>query len=174
MSTVYLQGPVMYPRVTEDTKTLGYEDQYKDYGGMYQVVIGLDDEDAEAVMKWNRMYEPKELGDKGYTEDKGAVEGKKYFTFKRRHNHMDKKGETIGAWSGPPEVVDAYGNPWDMDVAIGNGSICTVKLDVTKPKGSKITYVRLEKIRVDEHEPYEGGGVEEEEVDKPANEPIPF
>lgn len=177
MSTVYLRGPIMYAKVFERNRDKkGFEGQYEPYDGMYLITIGLNADDAKVVRKWNRMYAPKELGDKGFTEENGAVDDVQYFTFKRKHIHSKRNGELISEWSGPPTVVDSEGNDWSDDVDIGNGSICTVKLDVTKPKGNPITYVRLEKIRVDDHVPYEGGSdFEEEEVDKPKQtEDLPF
>ena len=86
--TVYLQGPVMYPQVFESNRDMeGFEGAHKQYNGVYKIRVGLDEEDAAVVMKWNKRYEPKQFGDKAYTEEENAVEGVEYFQFKRKHEH---------------------------------------------------------------------------------------
>ena len=66
----------------------------------------------------------------------------------------DEKGLEFGA----PRVVDSENKTWDEDVLIGNGSKVTMKLNVWK--GSKVTKVRWDGLRVDdlvEYVPEDGG-----------------
>ena len=103
-----------------------------------------------------------------------------YVTFKRKHKHFKADGETIiSEWSDFPLIIDAEGNEWGTPDAIGggligNGSVCTVKLDVTTVDGR--TFVRLDGVRVDEHVEYDGGDGEEREppVEVNLTDGVPF
>jgi len=56
-----------------------------------------------------------------------------------------------------PMVQDAKGNPWPVDVAIGNGSICKIAYSVylwDNPKGGKGLTLQLLGVRVLQHVPY--------------------
>lgn len=61
---------------------------------------------------------------------------------------------------GPPTVLDASGKPWASDVSIGNGSVCSVRLEVFPSKygvGSRIDEVRVLK-HVEYTKPEENAG----------------
>ena len=140
----YLKGPVMFARVFEWNLDEG---EYAPEGGQYRLDIGLGKDDVKTVLSWNKRY-----GAKEYKEEwsDGVVEDMAYYGFKRPHEGKIKK---LG---GPPAVVDAEGKPWDEDVAIGNGSVCTLKLNVYKGTagGKPYTSVILMGVRVDEHVPF--------------------
>lgn len=141
----YLKGPVMFARVFEWNLDEG---EYAPEGGQYRLDIGLGKDDKKKVLSWNKRYGAKEYKDEW---SDGVVEGLDYYGFKRPHVGKLKK---LG---GPPSVVDADNSDWDEDVAIGNGSICTLKLNVYRgvAGGKPYTSVTLLGIRVDEHVPYE-------------------
>jgi len=178
MATIeYVSGPVMYARVFENNRDLtGFEGQNEQYDGMYEISVGVPSNQKEfkKIMSWNRMYAPKTTEDKNFGEDKGAVEGMSYFKFKRKHKHVTKAGKIIQEWGGPPKIVGPDGKtPWDTSVKLGNGTEVTIKLNVDKPEGSKITYVRLEGIRIDKHVPVvEAATASEPDVDM--SDDIPF
>jgi len=163
MSTkiVYLQGPVKFAKVFEFNRDKG---KYAPKDGHYSIDIGLNPKDFKEVKTWNRMYKGKVWAkmDKFYLPGDSKLT---YVTFKRKHKHFKADGEeVINEWSGPPTVVGLGGDDWADDDGkvdlIGNGSVCTVKLDVTTVDGR--TFVRLEGVRVDEHVEYEGDGEERE------------
>lgn len=157
---VYFQGPVMWAKVFSFNRDKG---DYAPEGGQYTISVGLDPKDTKQVKGWNRLYTGKE-GEDGLT----------YFEFKRKHIHLNKDGELIEPWSGPPVVVDKEGHGWGEVSLIGNGSVCSIKLNVTT-LGTK-TFVRLEGVRVDELVPYEGeqGPSEPSEVDNRMSDGLPF
>jgi hypothetical protein len=144
--TVYFQGPVMWAKVFGFNRDKG---EYAPEGGQYTISIGLDKKAEKTVKSWNRLYT-------GKVEDDGLT----YFQFKRKHTHLTKDGDPIEPWSGPPVVVDAEGHGWDENTLIGNGSVCSVKLNITT-MGNK-TFVRLEGVRVDELVAYEGSSTPKE------------
>lgn len=165
---VYLQGPVKWAKVFEANRNMGNKDYPVAEGGQYEISIGLNTKDTAEVKGWNRLYTGKVYPklDKNYLPGDSKLT---YFTFKRKHEHLSKKGSVVTDWSGPPNIIDEAGETWwveggDIDL-IGNGSCCTVKLDVTTV-GSR-TFVRLEGLRVDEHVEYE---VPEGEEREPATE----
>jgi len=169
--TVYLQGPVKWVKVFEGNRDKG---KYAPADGQYTIDIGLNDADTKEVKEWNRMY----VGRKYTKIDKNYEPGDSkltYFCFKRKHKHFKRDGvEVIHEWSHVPQVVDANGEPWvDMDL-IGNGSVCTVRLDVTTVGG--MTFVRLEGVRVDEHVEYVGADGEPKEpaVEENRTKGLPF
>lgn len=173
MATVYLQGPVMFARVFEHNKDEG---QYAPEEGQYVIDIGLDKTDAKKVKSWNKLYTPKEYPEE-YQD--GVDESKSYFKFKRKHKHLSRKGKLIKAWSGPPKVVfkDMDFEDTDAFPTIGNGSICTIKLNVETAQGRNgpMTFVRLEGVRVDELVVFEPEEPEEEEQNNETlNDEIPF
>lgn len=150
--THFLSGKAMYARVFENNRDMeGYEGAYRAHEGMYEVMLGVptDGDDHKLIMSWNKMYEPKHLGDKGFEAERGAVEGVSYFRFKRKHKHVIGSGKEIPEWGGQPKIVMKDGKtPWDTSVLIGNGSDLTLKLNVFK-MDAKRAIVRLEGIRVD-------------------------
>jgi hypothetical protein len=154
MSTkvVFLQGPVKWAKVFEGNRNKGTEKYPVAAGGQYEISLGLNAKDLKEVKSYNRLY-----GGKVYDKlDKNYLPGDSkltYITFKRKHEHLKNNGDVIHEWSGAPDVRADDNTPWGKDL-IGNGSVCTVKLDVTT-KGGK-TFVRLEGLRVDEHVEYEG------------------
>jgi hypothetical protein len=96
--------------------------------GKYSVTIALD-------MK--QFKEMKDLGIKN--GGKPNEDGHMLVTFRRPQD------------TGPPKVVDRDGAPFTKD--IGNGSTCTVALDVetfTSKVHGKVTRSTLTKVRVDE------------------------
>lgn len=153
---VYLQGPVKFAKVFEFNRDKG---KYAPKDGQYSIDVGLGKDDFKEVKTWNRMYQGKVWPklDKFYLPGDSKLT---YVTFKRKHKHFKADGEeVIREWSGEPTIVDDAGNSWidgGSPDLIGNGSICTVKLDVTTVDGR--TFVRLEGIRVDEHIEYESDG----------------
>ena len=170
-TTAYLVGPVLYANIFEKNKIT--KGDYCPEGGVYQITIGLDDNDSEMVEDWNHLYKGKNK--KHFTKkDKngnprplpeGFVDDVLYYTFKRDAVVLNKDGEEIEEWGGAPDVVDAEGNEWDGGL-VGNGSICTLKLNVFEGKngeGKPFTKVRLDGVRVEKHVPYEPSGEETEE-----------
>lgn len=159
--TVYFQGPVKWAKVFEFNMDDG---EYAPEGGQYTIDIGLGKKEIKEVLTWNKNYEPKDDED---------FKGVQFIKFKRKNRHLSKKGKLIKDWSGPPKVVDADGNPWDEDKLIGNGSICTVKLNVTE--GKMFSFVRLEGVRVDEHVAYEPDEDDDDtDEDNENSDDIPF
>jgi len=165
---VYLQGPVKWAKVFEFNRDKG---KYAPEDGEYQISLGLSAKDFKIVKKWNRMYQGTEYTATG-KKKKDFLPGDDkltYITFKRKHKHFKADGETlIREWSGEPTVVAYDGEPWDTwnggtTPLIGNGSVCTIKLDVTTTDAGH-TFVRLEGVRVDEHVEFEG------ETKEPATE----
>ncbi len=156
---VYLKGPVKWAKVFTGNRDTG---EYAPDDGQYAIDIGLSTIDVKEVKTWNRMYTGKVYPklDKNYLPGDSKLT---YFQFKRKHKHFQKDGESvIKEWSGAPNVVDAEGDEWE-GALIGNGSVCTIKLDVTTTDAGH-TFVRFEGVRVDEHVEYEG------EVKEPATE----
>jgi len=158
---VYLQGPVKFAKVFEFNRDKG---KFAPKDGQYCIDVGLGKDDFKEVQTWNPLYKGKVWPklDKFYLPGDSKLT---YVTFKRKHKHFKADGEEIiTEWSGPPTIVDVDGDGWnEMNGGgglIGNGSICTVKLDVTTVDGR--TFVRLEGIRVDEHVEYESDGEERE------------
>lgn len=172
MSTriVYLQGPVKWAKVFEGNRSMGTTKYPVAEGGQYEISVGLDTKDTKEIKSYNRLYTGKVYKklDKNYLPGDDKLT---YFTFKRKHAHLRNDGSVINEWSGEPTIVDGGGIPWydeylkGMPQLIGNGSVCTVKLDVTTVEGR--TFVRLEGIRVDEHVEYEAP---EGEAREPATE----
>ena len=160
---VYTTGPVKFAKVFERNRNHGSEAYPVAEGGIYEVSVGVDDDMLKTIKKWNRLYQGKVYTDGGSAkQDKHFVDGDAGFTFitfNRRHEFRKTDGDLITEWSGAPAVVDKDGKPWDPTVNIGNGSICTIKLNVNK-SGSK-TFIRLEGVRVETHVPHI---VEEDEV----------
>ncbi len=175
MSTkiVYLQGPVKFAKVFEFNRDKG---KYAPKDGEYNISVGLTPKDFKVVKGWNRMYQGKvwDKLDKFYLPGDSKLT---YVTFKRKHKHFKMDGETvINEWSGEPTVGwqdDEKFVEWVAGELIGNGSVCTVKLDVTTVDGR--TFVRLDGVRVDEHVEYEGDGEEREPaVEVNMTDGIPF
>ena len=172
---VYLQGPVKWAKVFEDNRDKG---KYAPADGQYEIGIGLDAKDTKEVKTWNRMYQGKDYAklDKNYLPGDSKLT---YFTFKRKHKHFKTDGVTvIDEWSGPPTVLDSDGDDWNAmnggGGLIGNGSACTVKLNVNTFEGK--TFVRLEGVRVDEHVEYENadGEAKEPATEENRTDGIPF
>lgn len=162
MAIHYLSGPCMYARIFEGTRDMeGYEGKHLPYDGAYEILVGVPEYGPEykMIMGWNRMYAPKIGGkDKGFELERGAVEGLAYFRFNRKHDPKKANPKANARWGGPPSVIAADTPPvdWNDEVAIGNGSLVTLKIDVENLKSNpKINFVRLEAVRVDEHVPYE-------------------
>ena len=176
MSTkiVYLQGPVKFAKVFDFNRDKG---KYAPKDGEYNISVGLSSKDFKVVKEWNRMYQGKvwDKLDKFYLPGDSKLT---YVTFKRKHKHYKADGETvISEWSGQPDVFQEGGEDWiseDGDVhLIGNGSVCTVKLDVTTVDSR--TFVRLDGVRVDEHVEYTSDGEEREPpVEVNMTDGIPF
>lgn len=145
MAKEYLSGPVMWAKVFEHNMDTG---EYAPEGGQYTIQIGLNKEDAAKVLSWNRMYKGKE-----YEEYPGLS----FFTFKRKNEVYKKDGITlIEEWGGPPKVCNIDGSDFEGGL-IGNGSSCTIKLDVNTVKKGKrsLTFVRLDVVAVEELVEYE-------------------
>ena len=176
MSTkiVFLSGPVKFAKVFDFNRDKG---KYAPKDGEYNISVGLTAKDFKVVKGWNRMYQGKvwDKLNKFYLPGDSKLT---YVTFKRKHKHFKADGETvIHEWSGPPDVFDDGGGLWtdtDKVELIGNGSVCTVKLDVTTV-GDK-TFVRLDGVRVDEHVEYVSNDEEEREPSVEVNmtDGIPF
>ena len=166
---VFISGPVKFAKVFDFNRDKG---KYAPKDGEYNISVGLSPKDFKVVKGWNRMYQGKvwDKLDKFYLPGDSKLT---YVTFKRKHKHYKADGESvISEWSGPPIVVNSVGDPWD-DALIGNGSVCTVKLDVTTVDGR--TFVRLDGVRVDEHVAYTSDGEEREPpVEVNMTDGIPF
>jgi len=153
----YITGKCMYARVFPYNRDLeGFEGAYKEHDGMYTVMLGVpkDSEAFKTIMSWNKNYEPKEGGSEKMPLDKGAEKGLMYFTFKRKHKFISKKGEVIEDFGGAPKVFmltdadkETY-EPFDASKLIGNGSTVTLKLDVYTAKPGRST-IRIEAVSVD-------------------------
>lgn len=135
-----LSGPVMWAKLREDNRDVG---EYAPEGGLYSIEVGVGPEEQKMILGWSHLYRPIEY--KEYPD-------LRFFRFKRQHIKRTKDGEIIEEWSGPPRVVSKDGEP--MQENIGNGSLCTVKVNVNKV-GTK-TFMRLEAVRVDELIEYGG------------------
>ena len=120
--------------------------------------------------KLNMTYIIRRLQECCDKQGKEGEDGLRYFEFWRNHTHVTKDGEVYEGWGGAPVVVDDENFAWDTDVNIGNGSVCTIKLNVTTV--GKNTYVRLEGVRVEEHVVHEGSDVETEVDNK--TDGLPF
>lgn len=143
-----ITGPVMWAKLRDDNRDQG---EYAPEGGQYVLELGVDEDDAKLFMSWSPLYKPKTY--EGY-------DGLSFFKVKRLHFKRNKKGEVIEDWSGPPRVVNSDGDEFDQN--IGNGSVCTVKINVNT-LGTK-TFVRLEAVRVEELVEYEDTGTPEDDV----------
>jgi hypothetical protein len=163
--TVYLQGKARYIRpYFKDTgenlpEGSDIRNKLESTDGIYStdVVLPFDNrDDAEEYL--NELGIPTDgmMGNL-LKRDKGTKEI--YYKVKRPHMEpnmpVEKGSDELGFIFGPPKVVDADNNPWDEDVYIGNGSDITVKINVWK--GTKVTKVRWDGVRVDNLVPYEGG-----------------
>lgn len=174
-NAVYLQGPVMFSNVFEFNMVKnvaeGGRSKYAPLGGQFTIDIGLDDKDARLVKSWNKRYKPRVYNEQ-YAD--GVVDDLSYFQFKRKnYNKVDE-------WGGPPIVLDENNQPWPEGTFIGNGSICTLKLDVYN--GSYVddagvarpyTSVRLDGIRVDKLVEYHYPNKEETEDEVEEEAPAP-
>lgn len=166
---VYITGPVLYAKVFERNRDKGNVHVPLDpkFDGRYTIQIGVDDKITKKIKKWNRLYEGKTISEmKEKTREllsdivEKHGESLRYFTFWRNNRHVLKNGDEVIAWGGVPQVVDAEGEPWDPNINIGNGSVCTVKLDVSKTGNN--TFVRLEGVRVENLVEYEEEKIEVE------------
>lgn len=164
----YFTGPCAYAKVFEDNRNLtGFEGAYEAFGGMYEILVGLGEKDAKQMFKFNRNYKPR-TAEELKLEEPDDYKGYLFFPFRRKHKTFNREGEVIKAWSGPPTILDKNNDPWPEGTLIGNGSVVTVKVNVSK-RGSR-NFLRLESVRVEDLVPYEGP----EDVEK-INEPdIPF
>ena len=170
----FLSGPVKFAKVFDFNRDKG---KYAPKDGEYNISVGLSPKDFKAVKGWNRMYQGKvwDKLNKFYLPGDSKLT---YVTFKRKHKHYKADGESlIHEWSGPPTVLDENGEFWQVAPGvglIGNGSVCTVKLDVTTV-GDK-TFVRLDGVRVDEHVEYTSDDDKEREppVEVNMTDGIPF
>jgi hypothetical protein len=95
---------------------------YAPEGGQYTIDIGLKPEDVKKIKVWNRNYAPKTYPE-AYSD--GVDTSLEYYQFKRKNIVLNKKGEEISEWSGPPKLVDSENNEWDKGL-VGNGSIVTL------------------------------------------------
>ena len=108
------------------------------YGEKFTVTVYPDQKSTQLL---------KEVGYRGkFKEDEDGT-----FTKFSRDNvkQFSDRLETLG----PPKVVGPDGKEWDSNVAIGNGSTCSVSLEVFDSKfgiGS-----RIESVKVLKHVPYE-------------------
>lgn len=174
-TTHYFRGPVMFAKVFEGNRDKG---MYAPEGGQYTIDIGLKGSDVKLVKSWNKRYAPKKYKP---PYDEGVDDKLEYFQFKRRHEQFNKNGELITEWSGPPKVFDDERNDWGNRGLIGNGSVCTIKLNVyngtfTDNAGKQLPYtsVRLDGVRVDEWVEYEGNKSDDTEDDNDIDDEIPF
>jgi hypothetical protein len=148
--------------------------EYTSPDGDFTIDIGVDKDTAKLVKSWSGLYKFKDTDDYGEDYQSACQDDVKYVTFKRNNVVRGKKGQILEEFSGPPKVVDADGKPFPDETHIGNGSVCTIKLNVYKgggsnDKGKQIPFVkvRLDGVRVEELVAYEGnteGSIEEEDV----------
>lgn len=121
--------------------------------GIYSTMIVLPyDNRDDAVEALDKQGVPVDglMGNlvKRIKNDDGSVEI--VYKVVRPHNEPSFKEDSL---MGPPKVIDKDGVEWDPEVAIGNGSDITVKLNVWI--GNKAKKVRWEALRVDELVEYE-------------------
>ena len=166
--TVYLKGKSKYIRpYYKDTgenlpEGSDVRNKIEQTDGIYatDVVLDFDNrDDAEEALA--EMGIPME-GMMGNLLKRDKATKEIFYKVKRPHMEpnmpVEKGSDELGYVFGPPKVVDAENKPWDEEVLVGNGSDITVKLNIWK--GTKVTKVRWDGIRVDNLIPYEGGSQE--------------
>ena len=132
--TVFVQGKSMWART-----------QRPDEWGNWSLQLHLDNKSLEIV---NKLIE-QGLKNRLKKDDDG------YFMTFRRPTQKMMRGKVIGFT--PVEVLDKDGKT-PIDVAIGNGSDVTLKLEVYQhgtPGGGKAKAARLQGVRVDNLVPFE-------------------
>lgn len=167
----FFTGPCAYAKVFRENRDLkGFEDKYVQHEGMYSISVGLNDEDSDIMMGFNRRYEPK--SPEGVVGLEDVDPGLQFFPFRRKHLHLSKKGEPIKDWGGPPVVLTKDLEPWPEKTLIGNGSIVTVKVIAAPNPRARGSFVRLESIRVDSLVEYNDPN--DAEVTKGPEDGLPF
>lgn len=115
-------------------------------GGQYsaRVILPFDNRD-DAEEHLNSLGIPTDGMFGQLLKKETDEDGNKIITYKVTRPHL------VPAFDNPeighPRVVNASGEVWDKDVYIGNGSNITVKVNVWK--GTKITKLRWEAVRID-------------------------
>lgn len=135
MSNYYFKGKAMWSECNKINKY-----------GKYAIKLLVDEAAAKEFKAIGTRSSPKEMDDGDYL-----------ISFSRKPDaKVFKNGEKLDA--GPPEVIDADGNPYVGD--IGNGSDVTVKVNVFKWDNSfgKGTGMRLDKVRIENLVEYVPGG----------------
>ena len=161
---ISLEGTLKWSKVFEHNREMeGYEGRAKEFNGIYEVTIGLDDEQFGI------------LQESGCTKEGKVEDGLTWVTFERKHEMYRKKDNTlIEEWTGAPSVKDGTGETdengkypeWvsteEEPRLIGNGSKGIVVVDITvDPRKKSIVYSRLEQVLVTELVEYEGGSIDD-------------
>lgn len=131
----FIEGTAQWAKLFEHNKDDNVD--FHGEGGAYTVDVLIDKENMDKFTESGSRVKPK-LGEDGIS-----------IRFKRKHNHP-----TIPELGGPPKVVDAEGNDWDPEVAIGNDSKVRVAFSVYETRMGKGT--RLNAVRVLELVEYDG------------------
>lgn len=91
------------------------------------------------------------IGDR-VKKKEGFADGKPYLHFKQKE--LTAKGNK----NEPIKVTDIFGNPWPDDKLIGNGSVIDIQFALVPYEATTGVYPRT--IRILDHVPYAGGGME--------------
>jgi hypothetical protein len=156
---VKLSGKGYWAKVFESNRDKkGYNDQLVDIGGQTTIDVDLDARHMALLKKSGSMLQGNPSPDNdGLTRVK----------FRRRWT------ENYGG--GEPKIERADGTAWDIetDGLIGNGSDVEITLNVYDTRNKTIVGTRLEKVKVTNLVPYEGGPVvmTVDDVDAPAPAP---
>jgi hypothetical protein len=155
---VKLRGIGYWPKLFESNRDLtGYDNALADIGGQTTIDVDLDDRHIALLQKSKSMLRGSPSPDNaGLTRVK----------FKRKWQEQYGGGEA--------KIVRADDTPWDIntDGLIGNGSEVEVTISVYDTSRRNIVGTRLDKVKVINNVPYEGGSKLEvmtvDDVDAPA------
>jgi hypothetical protein len=145
-------GPIEWAKIFEGNRDMeGYEGSYVECDGAYTVNQVLSKEEFDKLKASGSQKKPKQ---------NRLLNGELVVNFMRKHKVTNKNGEEIAKAGGAPVVVNADGQPWDMerDGQIGNGSRADITNLVSTFKGQdgKIySRTTLTKIKITELIPYE-------------------
>ena len=161
-----LKGVVRWAKLFEGDLDMGDDNSragkdLKKRGGQSVLNLYPIDGDIEAFVEKlvENEIDMKPLGHERVKKDK---DGKEFIQLKRYLvGPKDEDGNVIEALSGPVEVFDEDGDPWDLDERgpIGNGSIIGCVCD--KYSGN----LRLRAVRVLEHVEYDPNSAAEDNKD---------
>jgi hypothetical protein len=137
--TVFIRGKAFYPKIFNAVPN------YNKDGFEWTIDLALD---SAGVAQATSEISKKKLKE---NDNFGT-----YIRFKQSTTYKDPVSGEMKTRKGP-EVVDAAGKPWNPDIKIGNESLVDVKAQVVDYGAGKELGVYLQKVRVLELVPYEGG-----------------